>query len=76
MCARGRSLPATGGRFALACHTQEQIAEAVGAAKSSVNEVCSEMATLPKLNKPDAAAADHATGATRPDMNCPFERTI
>lgn len=39
----------------MACHTQEEIAELVGCAKSQVNEVCSESAELPESNKPAAS---------------------
>lgn len=53
----------------LRCHTQEEIAEAVGTSVGKVNEVCSEMATLPKMNKPDQAAAEHATDFTAPIYN-------
>ena len=50
----------------LACYTQEEIAEAVGAAVGTVNSVCSEMANLPELNKP---AASHLTDFEPPLYN-------
>jgi hypothetical protein len=36
----------------MACYTQEEIAEKEGISKAEVNNVCSEMADLPKVNKP------------------------
>jgi len=51
------------------CWTQEEIAEAVGLTKVAVHEVCSETASLPKLNKPDQAAATHATDFKPPIYN-------
>jgi hypothetical protein len=51
----------------MACHTQEEIAGAENVAKSMVNEICSEMADLPKLNKSEIAAAEHATDF---DLQC------
>lgn len=50
----------------LACHTQEEIAETVGCAKTQVNEVCSELANLPEGNKP---AASHLTDFDPPLYN-------
>ena len=38
----------------MACYTQEEIAEALSCGKPTVNEICSEMANLPKANKPYA----------------------
>jgi hypothetical protein len=38
-------------------------------AKGTVNEVCSEMADLPKLNKPELANAEHATDFEIPLYN-------
>lgn len=53
----------------MACYTQEEIADATGAAKSSVSEICSETASLPNLNKSDAALATHATDFELPIYN-------
>jgi transcriptional regulator with XRE-family HTH domain len=39
----------------LACHTQEEIAEAVGISKMEVSRTCNEMAELPESYKPIAA---------------------
>jgi len=50
----------------MACHTQQEIAEAVGVSLGEVNSVCSETATLPNLNKSDQAAAEHATNLDHP----------
>jgi len=46
----------------LACHTQQEIAEAVGLTEEGVRLVTQETASLPKLGKSDKAAAEHATG--------------
>ncbi len=40
------------GAIVYACRTQQEIAEAVGVSKAEVNNVCSQMADLPNLNKP------------------------
>ena len=53
----------------MACHTQDQIAEAVGCSRQNVDRVLPEMASLPKLAKSDAAAADHATDFEPPIYN-------
>nr|WP_275895714.1 DNA methyltransferase [Acidibrevibacterium fodinaquatile] len=50
----------------LACYTQEEIAEAEGAAVGTVNSVCSEMADLPESDKP---AASHLTDFDPPLYN-------
>jgi hypothetical protein len=50
----------------LSCHTQQEIAQEVGCSKTLVNEVCSEMADLPKANKP---ASDHITDFETPAYN-------
>ena len=51
----------------LSFHTQEEIAEKENLAKSQVNEICSEMADLPKLNKSDQLAASHLVDFEAPD---------
>ena len=53
----------------MACYTQEEIGEKEGIAKSAVNEICSEMAALPKLNKSDKSYAEHATDFQVPLYN-------
>lgn len=53
----------------LACWTAEEIAEATGITKQAVNDVCQEMANLPKLDKPDRAAAEHASDFDPPIYN-------
>ena len=50
----------------LACWTQEEIAKEVGCSKGEVNAICSEMADLPKLNKP---AVDHTVDFEVPLYN-------
>jgi hypothetical protein len=53
----------------LACHSTDEIAEAIGCGKADVSKVCSEAADMPNLNKPDRAAADHATDFDPPIYN-------
>ena len=53
----------------LACHTQQEIADAVGCSQPEVKEVLSKMATLPNLIKPDQSAAEHATDFEVPIYN-------
>jgi len=53
----------------LACWTQQEIADEVGCVKAEVNAVCSKMADLPNMNKPDKAAAEHATDFETPIYN-------
>lgn len=50
----------------LACHSTDEIADAMGVAKSTVSELCSEIPSLEKSNK---AAADHATDFDVPIYN-------
>lgn len=50
----------------MACHTQQEIAEAVNTGKATINDICSGMAELPKANKP---TADHLTDFTPPIYN-------
>ena len=49
----------------MACYEQE-IANAVGITKQAVEQVCQETAGLPKLDKVDQSAAEHATDFTPP----------
>ncbi len=44
----------------MACYTQEEIGEKENLDKAQINRICCEMAGLPKLNKSDKAAAEHA----------------
>ena len=44
----------------MACWAQQEIADEVGCSIGEVNAICSEMAELPKLNKPDQSSATHA----------------
>ena len=53
----------------LACYTQQEIANAVGITKQAVEQVCQETAGLPKLDKVDQSAAEHATDFTPPIYN-------
>ena len=53
----------------LACWTQEEIAEAENLTQRAVSDVIEEVATLPKLLKPDKAAAEHATDFKTPLYN-------
>ena len=53
----------------LACWTAEEIASEVGITKQAVNLICQETASLPKLDKPSKAAADHATDFAVPIYN-------
>lgn len=50
----------------LACHTQEEIAEAVGCPRTTVEEVLTKTAVLPESSKP---AADHLVDFTIPLYN-------
>ena len=52
----------------LECYEQE-IANAVGITKQAVEQVCQETAGLPKLDKVDQSAAEHATDFTPPIYN-------
>lgn len=61
-------------RMWLACHTQEEIGEAVGCAKSVVNEICSEAAILPEANKPAAAHPGGAVTRPSPSPTAPQAR--
>jgi hypothetical protein len=45
----------------MACWTLDEIAEQEDLDKAQVSRICCETADLPKLNKPDPAAASHAT---------------
>ena len=53
----------------MACYTQEKISVQVGCSKSEVNNICSQMADLPKMNKPDQALAEHAVDFEVPLYN-------
>lgn len=53
----------------LACWTEREIAENTGASAGEVHKVCSEMADLPNLSKPDRSAAEHATDFEPPIYN-------
>ena len=53
----------------LACWTLQEIADDVGMTAKGVSEVIEEMASLPKLQKPQQVAADHATGFDPPIYN-------
>jgi DNA-binding XRE family transcriptional regulator len=53
----------------LACYTQQEIADSVGITKQAVEQVCQETAGLPKLDKVDQSAAEHATDFTPPIYN-------
>ena len=50
----------------LACHTQQEIAEAVGVSKMEVSRTCNEMADVPESYQ---AAAAHLTDFTPPLYN-------
>ncbi len=45
----------------MACHTQKQIADAVGCPQQTVADIITGNGKVAKLGKPDAAAADHAS---------------
>ena len=47
--------------FWLAGWTEREIAEEVSASAGDIHTVCSEMAGLPNLSKPDQSAATHAS---------------
>lgn len=53
----------------LAGWTQQEIADAVGLTKQAVDLVCQEVADLPKLDKHQQSAADHATDFEIPIYN-------
>lgn len=53
----------------MACWTAEEIADACCVDKAQVSRICCEAADLPKLNKPDRAAAEHATDFDVPLYN-------
>ena len=53
----------------MACYTQEEIGEKENLDKAQINRICCEMAGLPKLNKSDKAAAEHATDFQIPLYN-------
>jgi hypothetical protein len=53
----------------MACHTQEEIAEACVCSRQTVDAILPEMADLPKLAKPDQSAASHATDFDPPIYN-------
>jgi DNA-binding CsgD family transcriptional regulator len=53
----------------MACHTQEEIAEAENVDPKTVRDILGEMADLPKLPKSDQAAASHATDFDPPIYN-------
>ena len=53
----------------LACWTVDEIAEEVGLTKQAISLVCQETADLPKLDKPQQAAAEHATDFDTPIYN-------
>lgn len=53
----------------LACWTVDEIAESENVGKATVSELCSEFVNLQKANKPDRAAAEHATDFSPPIYN-------
>jgi transposase len=53
----------------LAGYSTDEIALTTGASKADVSGVCSQMADLPNLNKPQQSAADHATDFETPIYN-------
>jgi len=53
----------------LACNTQQEIADAVGVPKGTIDAICLEMASSPNLSKPDQSSADHATDFDPPLYN-------
>lgn len=53
----------------LACWTNKEIAEEVGLTEEAVRLITQESAELPKLGKPDRAAADHAVDFDAPIYN-------
>ena len=52
----------------LAGWTEREIADAVGASAGDVHKVCSEMADLPNLSKPDQSAASSTCGWEIPEI--------
>jgi hypothetical protein len=53
----------------LACWTLDEIAESENISKAQLSEVCSVFTELEKANKPQRAAAEHATDFTPPIYN-------
>jgi hypothetical protein len=53
----------------LACWTLDEIAESENISKAQLSEVCSVFTELEKCNKPQRAAAEHATDFTPPIYN-------
>jgi hypothetical protein len=53
----------------LACWTLDEIAESEGLDKATVSRVCCDFPELEKCNKPQRAAAEHATDFTPPIYN-------
>ncbi len=53
----------------LACHTQQEIANAVGVPQKTVDDTLSEFGNLANLAKTDRVAAEHATGFEPPIYN-------
>jgi hypothetical protein len=60
----------------MACYTQEEIAEAENLTKQAAWLVCQEMADLPKLDKSDQAAAEHATDFDLQCLEIHFHRAV
>jgi hypothetical protein len=59
----------------LACHTQEEIAEAENVTQQTVSLVLQETADLPKLVKSGAAASEHAVDFEPPLYNVRKQQT-
>ena len=58
----------------LACRTQQEIAEAVGVPRTTIEEILTKMADLPKPNK---AGVEHATASiARPLPTQPEQRRV
>ncbi|MEX0727743.1 MAG: hypothetical protein WD065_15810, partial [Planctomycetaceae bacterium] len=53
----------------LACWTQQEIADEVGLTNQQVSQITADLPEVGKLNKPDKAAAEHATDFETPIYN-------
>lgn len=53
----------------LACYTQQEIAEAIGIPRKTVDDTFGESGEIAKLAKTDQSAAEHATDFTPPIYN-------
>ena len=59
----------------LACNTQQEIADAVGVPKGTIDALCLELADMPKVSKTQQVAAEHATDFEVPIYNIQKQQT-